>query len=310
MTWFKVDDLFGDHPKVNALLDGEHAEAALSLWLLAGCWCAQQLTNGKVPTGRVRRFGVRDHELAAAELVRVGLWIETADGFEFHEWTHHQPTRESVLAERERKARNQRERRRRQAGESPGVSPATSPVTSPPVTAPVTGDKPVSHHVPTRPDPTSSTSNSHHDRSSGCADAPAPAGMVDPMARARALLVQGYQCRYRQAARDEWMGMARAHTDIGTVAAWCAAKPEQLERRVNALLDGVFADEWMTANRWPWGNIARDPARWARTASDAKPDEPTPYQRLLRKLDLAEQRGDWDAIDRIRAELNAMAGAA
>lgn len=39
-------------------------------------------------------------------------------------------------------------------------------------------------------------------------------------------------------------------------------------------------------------------------------DEPTPYQRLLRKLDLAEQRGDWDAIDRIRAELNAMAGAA
>ncbi|AKF06065.1 hypothetical protein [Sandaracinus amylolyticus] len=153
MTWFKVDDGFTDHPKVDALLEGKHAEVALALWTLAGCWCAKQLTDGFVPAGRIRRFGLKSPDAAAAELVRVGLWVVVPEGFQFHQWTEHQPSREDVLAERDRKARNKRDSRARKRGDQPSASTGESPGASPVTKPPVTDDKPVSHHVPTRPDP-------------------------------------------------------------------------------------------------------------------------------------------------------------
>jgi hypothetical protein len=153
VTWFKIDDQFADHPKVLALLDGPHGKAALALWTLAGSWCSRQLTDGQVPRVAVARLGGTLDEARA--LVTVGLWSEAGDGFSFHQWTEHQPTREAVLSERERKARNQREaRERRRRGDVTGESPGLSPVTYEPVTGPVTGDEAVSHHGPTRPDPT------------------------------------------------------------------------------------------------------------------------------------------------------------
>lgn len=46
---------------------------------------------------------------------------------------------------------------------------------------------------------------------------------------------------------------------------------------------------------------------WAADGGPAQPAEPTHYERLVKALDKAEQRSDFDAIDRIRAELDAMA---
>lgn len=94
MTWFKVDDGFHDHPKVGALLDGEHGYSALSLWLLAGAWCAKQLTDGHVPSGRVFRLGCPPE--AAQELVRVGLWKTVEGGYRFHDWGKYQPTKMQI----------------------------------------------------------------------------------------------------------------------------------------------------------------------------------------------------------------------
>lgn len=102
--WFKIDDGFESHPKTLALYDGPCPADALALWALAGSWCGLKLTNGAVPRGFVARS---PHRAGAAELVRVGLWIETDDGFQFHDWLKMNPSRDQVLAEREKNRERQ-----------------------------------------------------------------------------------------------------------------------------------------------------------------------------------------------------------
>jgi hypothetical protein len=82
---------------------------------------------------------------------------------------------------------------------------------------------------------------------------------------ARAALVRGYRDRYEAAAKDAWMGEAKARSDIDTCARWCIAKgPQHTEERATKLLDGVFADEALTRASWPWAWVAKDPGRYAR----------------------------------------------
>jgi len=94
MPWFKVDDGFHGHPKVVNL-----STSAVGLWLLAGTWSAQYLTDGRVASGTIRRLGGSPAD--ADELVAEGLWHATDDGYEFHEWEKYQPTKAEVEAERE-----------------------------------------------------------------------------------------------------------------------------------------------------------------------------------------------------------------
>ena len=118
MVWFRVDDGFHDHPKVEALLEGKHASDAIALWTLAGSWCSKQLTDGEISASKVARLGIPHHAKAAQELVRVRLWEKTDTGFRFHEWTERQAARADVdqsrreSADRMRRLRaNQRSRR-------------------------------------------------------------------------------------------------------------------------------------------------------------------------------------------------------
>lgn len=149
MTWFRVDDGFGDHPKVDALGDGPCRDAAIALWTLAGAWAARHLTDGYVSAGRVERIGVKNPIKAAAELVRVGLWDATDDGYQFRNWNEYQPTRAKVEAERGKTA--DRVRRFRTANDSApsddvtresrrddeSCNAVTSPLVTPPPSRPV-----------------------------------------------------------------------------------------------------------------------------------------------------------------------------
>ena len=74
MSWFRVDDSIPDHPKVDALLERRDGLAALGLWSLAGAWSSKQLTDGFVPSTRVKRLGGKSSH--ARRLVEVGLWDE------------------------------------------------------------------------------------------------------------------------------------------------------------------------------------------------------------------------------------------
>lgn len=105
MSWFKVDDSFWCHPKVIGLSD-----AATALWVRAGSWSCQLLTDGAVPSGAL--LTMRSTQDAASELVREGLWDETETGWQFHDWDEFQP---SAAAVKEKRARD-RERKRTAAG--------------------------------------------------------------------------------------------------------------------------------------------------------------------------------------------------
>jgi hypothetical protein len=94
MTWFRVDDGFAFHHKAVGV-----GNAALGLWLRAGSWCSQQLTDGVVPAHMVKALGGSLQQAKA--LVAFGLWEDQGDGtFLFHDWHLYQPTSAEVKAER------------------------------------------------------------------------------------------------------------------------------------------------------------------------------------------------------------------
>lgn len=99
MPWFKVDDAFAFHPKVIAA-----GNAAAGLWVRAGSWASQQLTDGHIPTEIARTLG-RPAEIQ--RLVNAGLWMKNGDGWDFHEWSTHNPTRAEVTANRASDVRRQ-----------------------------------------------------------------------------------------------------------------------------------------------------------------------------------------------------------
>ena len=135
MSWFKVDDKFGLHPK--ALMAGN---AALGGWVRAGSWCAQFNNDGQVPAAMLSVLGMRKRDADA--LVAAGLWREAPGGYLFHDWEEYQPTREKVEADREATRKRQQEwrDRHRDKQERNGV---TNDVTNA-----------VTNVAPTRPDPT------------------------------------------------------------------------------------------------------------------------------------------------------------
>jgi hypothetical protein len=119
--------------------------------LMAGSWCADQLTDGWVPEDIAEMLAPKHWRRWAAKLVEVGLWVaeERAGhhGWRFHDWSEYQPSRSQVLAER--KAASERQQRARERARlSRGSHGVTDTVThggrhGPP--------------DPTRPDPTTTT---------------------------------------------------------------------------------------------------------------------------------------------------------
>ena len=93
MPWFKVDDALAFHMK--ALAAGN---PALGLWVRAGSWSMQQLSDGFVPASMVTALGGGQKDASA--LTDAGLWHQVDGGFQFHDWAEYQPTRAEVEAER------------------------------------------------------------------------------------------------------------------------------------------------------------------------------------------------------------------
>ena len=90
VTWFKVDDTLAFHHKTVAA-----GVSAMGLWVRAGSWCAQTLTDGFVPEHMVPALADGDAGLAG-RLVEAGLWRRVKGGYTFHEWAERQPSRQSI----------------------------------------------------------------------------------------------------------------------------------------------------------------------------------------------------------------------
>lgn len=76
---FTVDDRFHSHAKVLAL-----SLAARGLWVSAGSWSSDHGTDGAVPRHVITALGGTHRQVAA--LVAAGMWGETPEGIEFHDW--------------------------------------------------------------------------------------------------------------------------------------------------------------------------------------------------------------------------------
>lgn len=95
MTWFKVDDHFWSHPKTYGL-----SATAVALWVRSGCYSGDHLTDGVIQRNVLPL--VQGTPEQAAELVQAGLWIETVEGWQFHDWCQYQPSREKVETKRQK----------------------------------------------------------------------------------------------------------------------------------------------------------------------------------------------------------------
>lgn len=163
MPWFKVDDKLHSHKKA-----ARAGADALGLWVLAGSWCADQLTDGFVPDYVAHRIDSAATE-KAARLVKAGLWSvaehDGDQGWQFHDWDDFQPTRERVeegRADARERMRKAREAKRAKQAERSGEVRANNKRSS--------GDV---RSTPTRPDPTRSsygTTSSDADASSASTD--------------------------------------------------------------------------------------------------------------------------------------------
>jgi len=140
MPWFRVDDKLHDHRKARRA-----GKAAMGVWVLAGSWSMDNLTDGFVPESVLVRWGnARD----AKALVDASLWyVDTQhgeQGWQFHDWHQHQPTKTQIEADRKAARERLKKWRDNKRGNADGNA--------------VTNAEDTDSPYPSRPDPSLLTS--------------------------------------------------------------------------------------------------------------------------------------------------------
>jgi len=107
-----LDDRFPSHRKVALLSD-----RAFRLHVSAICWCAENLTDGRISDRELPLVAhIRGIKATARQLQDAGLWDRLEDGWEIHDYLDYNPSREQVLIERKKNAERQERWRRRRSG--------------------------------------------------------------------------------------------------------------------------------------------------------------------------------------------------
>ena len=113
MAWIKIDDQFRDHPKVLAA-----GPLACWLYICGLTFAGQYLTDGHIPSAMLRKLADVDNAQELADrLVSVGLWEKIEGGYQIHDFTEYNPTREEVRGIRTARA---------EAGRRGGLNSAAS----------------------------------------------------------------------------------------------------------------------------------------------------------------------------------------
>jgi hypothetical protein len=163
VAWFKVDD--GLHSSRKVLqIPRRQRWAAEGLWVHAGSWASDNLTDGHIPDYIIVEWA--PPKSAVEALVNVGLWDRTHDGFEFRNWSEYQPSKAEVDAERDANRARQkafRDRLKHKKLLEHAEHEAMSHVTNALVTEPRNGHVMPPRPDPTRPDPTITKDSSKTD---------------------------------------------------------------------------------------------------------------------------------------------------
>lgn len=118
MPWFKVDDTAHTHPKLL-----KAGNASIGLWVRAGAYAAQHLTEGTVPGVVAELYGTAPQ---VRKLISAGLWHDQghacprcpqpgAGDYVMHDFLTYNPTRAKVEDTRAKEAQRQARGRARQA---------------------------------------------------------------------------------------------------------------------------------------------------------------------------------------------------
>jgi len=214
MTWFKVDDKLHDHRKARAA-----GTSAMGVWLLAGSWSADNLTDGFIPAAILPRWGrPRD----ASRLVEVGLWHayeqDGEKGWRFHEWDERQPTRAQKMEERAAKV---------QAGKIGGLASGRSRAQAQAKQSASGQVEPPSRPVPSRPKDSSPSAGAETEFEDWWA--------VYPRKVAKGAAAKAYKAASKKADAETLVaGLRRA------LPGWVGKEPDFIPH----------AATWLNAERW------------------------------------------------------------
>jgi hypothetical protein len=114
VSWLRIDDCYGEHPKLVGLSD-----RAFRLHTVALCYCARNLTDGVVSrrsTNVLAAILDKPIKQALVELVAGGLWAEVEGGFEIVGYLDWNPSATKVKAEREKAKQRMGKNRARRTG--------------------------------------------------------------------------------------------------------------------------------------------------------------------------------------------------
>lgn len=117
-TWGKTYADLWRHPKWVQLEPGPRA-----LWVTALSWTVESRTFGSIPTPMLMMFRATAEDAAA--LVEAGLWDESEDGYQMHDWDDHQTSRERFATTSKR-----RSEAGRKGGKARHANRTEKPVTS------------------------------------------------------------------------------------------------------------------------------------------------------------------------------------
>ena len=108
----KIDDGYHRNPKVRAA--GLHARA---LHLAGLCWTSANLHDGRIPRAMLALIAAEAEVKPSVvkRLVEVGLWHETPDGWEIHDYLEFNRSAAQIQADREAAKRRQQKGRQSQA---------------------------------------------------------------------------------------------------------------------------------------------------------------------------------------------------
>lgn len=226
VTWFRVDDKSHSHPKV--LVAGN---AAWGLYVRCGAWCADQLTDGKIPKNVAKLFG-KPSECRA--LVAAGLWTENGEFYVIPDYLEFNPSRQRV--EGERASARERMLRRRSGEQQPNEQENFGRGSA----------------TPTQPNPISKETTQHQD-----SFARDPGGGVEPVE----------ERRQQVAARCAEMFLAQQdQRQIANVAGWLHSVTQRVLRSHSHEIDralemglavGAIADRIVNPNATPEAEARR-----------------------------------------------------
>jgi hypothetical protein len=287
MPWFKVDDTLHSHPKTRRA-----GLAAMGLWVIAGSYSCQYVTEGFIPDWFVS--GQKSGHKHAALIVAAGLWFRAErdgePGYQFHDWDHFQMSKDEVEAQKAHNRERQRKFRekRREAQSNAVTNGVTNAGSNGTPTLP----------VPTQPDPTLPTSKENQEEvgsESYVSNAHEPEHRVEdepvssPVLPSTAALAKRYTERVL-CNRAKVCGIVQAALDVGYTHERIGPALDRLASAGQTISPDILRIEIDGKPNFPANGRA------------SPPKQSTTDQRVASTLTLAQQYAEQERQDRMEIE--------